>query len=72
MNVCDVCLRLTIQNVWNAKLSRWASGSRRSENFLAVKQEIPAWGWWLHDSSDYREPFTASHPSRLSSPTKPL
>ena len=40
MLVCDVGLRLTILNVWNRNLSRWASGSRRSEAFKAVKQEI--------------------------------
>jgi len=43
MHVCDVGLRLTIQNVWNAKPSRWARGYRISEAFLAVKQEISAW-----------------------------
>jgi len=53
IHVCDVGLRLTILNVWNTKWSRWASGSRRSEAFQAVKEEISAWRWWLHDSADY-------------------
>lgn len=43
MQFCDVGVRMTGQNVWNAKPSRWASGSRHSEAFLAVKQEISAW-----------------------------